>query len=64
MTQEKTALRLAIPSDGALYESTLMFLRSCGIGVLRTNLRRYTAQIPTLPGVTVLFQRGSDITSK
>ena len=64
MTQEKTMLRLAIPSDGALHESTLLFLRSCGIGVLRTNNRSYTAQIPTLPGVAVLFQRGSDITSK
>ena len=64
MTDFNSTLRIAIPSDGALHETTLMFLRSCGIGVLRTNLRRYTAEIPALPGVTVLFQRGSDITSK
>ncbi|HIC68272.1 MAG TPA: ATP phosphoribosyltransferase, partial [Candidatus Latescibacteria bacterium] len=57
-------LRLAIPSDGALYEPTLMFLRACGIGVARSNSRRYTAEIPALPGVTVLFQRGADITLK
>ena len=57
-------LRLAVPSDGALYEVTLMFLRSCGIGVLRANQRRYTADIPTLPGVAVLFQRSADITPK
>ena len=57
-------LRLAIPSDGALHEPTLMFLNSCGIGVLRANLRRYTAEIPALPGVTVLFQRSGDITLK
>jgi len=64
MTKEKPELRLAIPSNGALYEPTLTFLRACGIGVLRANLRKYTAEIPALPGVTVLFQRGSDITPK
>jgi ATP phosphoribosyltransferase len=57
-------LRLAIPSDGALYEPTQTFLRSCGIGVSRTNLRRYTAEIPAIPGVSVLFQRSADITPK
>ena len=64
MNHREQVLRLAIPSDGALHESTLMFLRSCGLGVLRPNSRRYTAAIPALDGVTVLFQRGSDITSK
>ena len=59
-----TVLRLAVPSDGALHEPTLIFLRSCGIGVLRTNLRKYTADIPALPGVTVMFQRSADITLK
>lgn len=64
MMEESSALRLAIPSDGPLYEPMLMFLRSCGIGVLRTNLRKYTADMPALPGVTVLFQRSADITQK
>ena len=32
--------------------------------MLRTNSRRYTAEIPALPGVVVTFQRGSDITQK
>ncbi len=57
-------LRLAVPSDGALHEPTLAFLRACGVGVLRPNKRRYTANMPALPGVTVLFQRGADITGK
>ena len=57
-------LRLAVPSDGALHEATNLFLRSCGVGVLRPNLRRYAAEIPTLPGVTVHFQRGADIALK
>ena len=57
-------LRLAVPSDGALHEPSLTFLRACGVGVSRTNLRRYTADIPSLPGVTVHFQRGADIGHK
>ena len=60
----KTALRLALPSDGELHEPTLSFLRNCGIPVLRPSARRYTAHIPALPGVEVLFQRTADITQK
>ena len=60
----KSVLRLVVPSDGVLYEPTLMFLRACGLGVLRTNQRRYTAAIPALQGVEVLFQRSADITMK
>ena len=54
-------LRLAIPSSGALYESTLTFLRLSGIEVERGNSRQYTASIPSMPGVTVHFQRAADI---
>lgn len=57
-------LRLAVPSDGALHEPSLLFLKSSGMGVSRRNLRRYTAEIPSLPGVVVHFQRGSDIAMK
>ena len=64
MMNPNGALRLAVPSDGALYEPTLAFLRECGIGVSRNNSRRYAANIPALPGVAVLFQRGADITPK
>lgn len=54
-------LRLAVPSDGALHEPSLLFLKECGLAVRRTNLRRYTAEVPRLPGLIVHFQRGSDI---
>lgn len=57
-------LRLAIPSSGALYQPTVDMLQSCGLGIARTDSRRYTAEIPGLPGVAVIFQRGSDITQK
>ena len=58
------SLRLALPSDGDLYDPSLAFLKSCGAPVDRPSARRYMARIPTLPGVTVLFQRTSDITQK
>jgi ATP phosphoribosyltransferase len=57
-------LTIAIPSNGALYEPTLVFLSECGLKVNRENNRRYIATIPFLPGVDVLFQRSSDITGK
>ena len=57
-------LRLVIPSDGELYEPTLDYLDSCGVPVRRPSARRYTATIPALPGVEVLFQRSADVTTK
>lgn len=57
-------LRLAIPSDGAMYEPTLEFLAASGMKVRRPSLRRYTASIDAIPGVEVVFQRTADITSK
>ncbi|MBI2856557.1 MAG: ATP phosphoribosyltransferase, partial [Chloroflexi bacterium] len=57
-------LRLAIPSDGELYEPTLAFLRNCGVPVERSSPRRYTAAIPSMPHTTVLFQRAGDIPAK
>ena len=57
-------LRIAIPSEGALYDGGLPFMRECGLRISRVNPRRYTAEIPALPGVEVLFQRSFDITSE
>ncbi len=57
-------LRLAIPSDGEMYESTLSFLRECGLNVDRTSSRRYTGSLRSLEGAMVLFQRAADITAK
>ena len=57
-------LRLAIPSDGELHESTLGFLRSSGVPIDRPNPRRYTASIPNLRDTSVLFQRTGDIPLK
>ncbi len=57
-------LRLALPSDGEMYESTLNFFKECGMGVNRGNSRQYTGKIGAVPGVQVLFQRVADITGK
>ena len=54
----------ALPSKGAIAEPTLEFLRSCDLRVLQTNPRQYTATLPTLPAVDVLFQRVTDIVYK
>ena len=60
----KPSLRLLLPSDGDLHQPTLDFMRDCGLTVRRPNARRYTASIPAIPGVEVLFQRTADITGK
>ena len=57
-------LRIALPSDGELYESTLAFMNACGLAVSRPNSRRYIGTIPAIPGVDVLFQRTADVTQK
>ena len=57
-------LRFAIPSEGALYDGGLPFMRECGLRISRANPRRYTGEIPSLPGVEVLYQRSFDITSE
>ena len=57
-------LRLVLPSDGDLHEPTLSFLAACGLPVLRPSTRRYTATIPAVRGVEVLFQRTADIAQK
>ncbi len=63
-TNSKLSLRLLLPSDGDLHQPALDFLKGCGLSVRRPNARRYTASIPAIPGVEVLFQRTADITAK
>ena len=58
---ERTDLRLSIPSKGRLAEETIEFLKACGIDIYKPNPRQYEATIPSIPGLTVLFQRPTDI---
>jgi ATP phosphoribosyltransferase len=57
----RTEIRLALPSKGILAEDTQSLLSRAGLGVYKTNPRQYMATIPSLPGLTVLFQRAGDI---
>jgi ATP phosphoribosyltransferase len=54
-------IRIALPSKGRMEEETLDFLAGCGLRVTKTNPRQYTATLPALPDVLVLFQRARDI---
>lgn len=54
-------IRLALPSKGRLATDALEFLEASGLRVYRPNPRQYAAQIPALPGLTVMFQRPGDI---
>jgi ATP phosphoribosyltransferase len=57
----RTEIRLALPSKGILADETLNLLSSAGLGVHKLNPRQYKATIPSLPDLTVLFQRAGDI---
>lgn len=54
-------LRLSIPSKGRLSEDSLNFLAACGLEVYKPNPRQYEASIPSVPELSVLFQRPTDI---
>jgi ATP phosphoribosyltransferase len=54
-------IRLALPSKGRMEQETLDFLADCGLRVHKPNPRQYTATIPALPEVLILFQRARDI---
>lgn len=56
-----SSVRLSLPSKGRLAEASLDFLESCGLRIDKPNPRQYEARIPSLPELTVLFQRPGDI---
>ena len=57
-------VRFALPSKGSLEAGTMSFLADCGLRVDKVNPRQYTARMPAVPGVVVLFQRAVDILEK
>ncbi|MDX9991651.1 MAG: ATP phosphoribosyltransferase [Anaerolineales bacterium] len=54
-------IRLSLPSKGRLSEEAINFLAACGFSIYKPNPRQYEASLPALPGLTVLFQRPTDI---
>lgn len=61
MTEQRTDIRLGLPSKGRLEAETLSFLAEAGLWVKKPNPRQFEASIPSMPGLTVLFQRAGDI---
>ncbi|HML40518.1 MAG TPA: ATP phosphoribosyltransferase [Bellilinea sp.] len=61
MNDQWSGVRLGLPSKGPLGESTLALLDQAGMKVVKPSLRQYVASVPTLPGLTVLFQRPGDL---
>jgi ATP phosphoribosyltransferase len=60
-SMSRTDIRLALPSKGALHKDAFDFLEACGLKIFRPNPRQYEAKIPSLPTLTVMFQRPGDI---
>lgn len=54
-------IRLALPSKDRLAAKALDLLARVGLRVHKPNPRQYQATIPSLPELTVLFQRAGDI---
>lgn len=61
---KNSRLRLALPSKGELENPTLELLGASGLEVFRPNARQYVASIPSVPQISVLFQRAVDILRK
>jgi ATP phosphoribosyltransferase len=61
MSFNRTEIRLALPSKGPLAEGAFQLLAQAGLPVYHPNPRQYRANIPSLPGLEVLFQRPGDI---
>ncbi|MCU0495959.1 MAG: ATP phosphoribosyltransferase [Anaerolineae bacterium] len=57
-------LRLALPSKGALGDESMGFLANAGLKVYKPNERQYTAIIPAIKGIEVVFQRPVDVFRK
>lgn len=59
--EQRDDIRLSLPSKGRLSEAATEFLAACGLSIRKPNPRQYEASIPSLPGLTVLYQRPGDI---
>ena len=57
-----TRLKIAVPSDGAMYEPTKTFLARAGIPLIRPSPRSYVASLDNIAGIEVILQRARDIT--
>jgi len=59
--QQTSTVRLALPSKGRMESETFDFLNEAGLYLNKLNPRQYSASIPLIPALEVLFQRAPDI---
>lgn len=59
-----TTLRLALPSNARMEEETRRYFERAGITVRRPSPRQYTGTLRGVEGVSVLFQRASEVVAK
>lgn len=57
-------LRLAIPSNARMEEETRRYFERAGMSVRRPSPRQYTGTLRGVDGVSVLFQRASEVVAK
>ncbi len=57
----RTEIRLALPSKGRLADEAMALLERAGLPVYKPNPRQLKAHIPAMPELTVMFQRAGDI---
>ncbi len=63
-TMAPDKLIIALPSKGKLGDASANFLGRAGLQIYKPNHRQYTATIPSLPQVEVVYQRPRDILNK
>lgn len=61
MSINREEIRIALPSKGRLADPALELMADAGLRVHKPNPRQYQARIPSLPGLTVIFQPPNDI---
>ncbi len=64
LPNNRTTIRLALPSKGRLEEETVSLLKSCGLTVNKVNPRQYIAKISEFPNLEIWFQRSADVVRK
>ncbi|KAF5781744.1 putative ATP phosphoribosyltransferase [Helianthus annuus] len=63
-SNERSEIRLGLPSKGRMASDTLDLLKDCQLSVRQTNPRQYVAEIPQIANLEVWFQRPKDIVRK
>jgi len=62
--ESRNSIRMGIPSKGRMAEDTQALLKVCQLPVKKLNPRQYAAEIPSVPGMEVWFQRATDVVRK